>query len=107
MKTKTIPYFTRKLLIEVSEKGLKWDFNRQLSERIAEVPDLKYPVETFFVHHHRHGLPSEPHIRTVISLKPFKDSLVIADVPTEFFNRLPRMTPKASMKAMRKKLVAG
>lgn len=107
MKTKTVPYFTRKRLIEVSKKGLKWDYNRQLSERIAEVPDLKYPVEMFFVHHHRHGLPSEPHIRTVISLKPFSDSLVIADVPTEFFNRLPRMTPKVSKKVKGKKLVAG
>ena len=91
---KSVPYFTRKLLIEASRLGLEWDYNRQLSERIAEVPDLKYPVENFFVHRHRHGQPSEPHIRTVISLEPFSNAFVVADVPTEFFDKLPRMTAK-------------
>lgn len=97
--SKSVPYFTRKLLIEVSRKGLEWDYNRQLSERIAEVPDLKYPVEMSFVHEHRHGLPSEPHIRTVISLEPFSKAFVVADMPIEFFDKLPRTTPKATTKA--------
>ena len=39
-KTKpNTPYFSRNLLIEASRLGLKWDYNRQISERIAEVPD--------------------------------------------------------------------
>ena len=88
-------YFTRNLLIEASRLGLRWDYNRQLSERIAEVPDRKYPVSLAFVHEHRHGLPSEPHVRCVISLEPFSDSVVVFDVPTEFFERLPRVRKAA------------
>jgi hypothetical protein len=98
------PYLTRSLLIEVSRRGHKWDFNRQLSERIAEVPGGNYPVELFFVHRHRHGEPSEPHIRTVISLEPFSNAFVVADVPIEFFDKLPRFTPRNGKKASRRKL---
>ena len=86
--------FTRKLLIEASRLGLKWDYNRQLSERIAEVPDLKYPVELFFIHTHRYGQPCEPHIRCMISLEPFKNDVVFCDVPFEFFAKLPKMRTK-------------
>lgn len=81
-------YFTRRLLIEASRLGLRWDYNRQLSERIAEVPDRKYPVDLAFVHRHRHG---QPHVRCVISLGPVQDDWVICDVPTEFFEKLPRV----------------
>jgi hypothetical protein len=94
MKKRSTPYFTRNLLIRASRLGLKWDFNRQFSDEIAEVPDHKYPVEAYFVHNHRHGRPSEPHIRCVISLEPFKDTVVICDVPTKFFEALPRMKAK-------------
>ena len=84
-------YFTRNLLIEASRLGLRWDYNRQLSERIAEVPDGKYPVVMSFIHRHRHGQPSEPHVRCLISLEPFSSACVICDMPTEFFEKLPRM----------------
>lgn len=86
-----IPYFTRKLLIEASEKGLKWDFNRQISEQIAEVPDLKYPVIFHMPHHHRRFKRCEEHIRCMISLEPFKKTFVFCDMPIEFFKKLPRM----------------
>lgn len=86
-----IPYFTRKLLIQASRLGLLWDYNRQLSEKIAEVPDLKYQVEFHMPHHHRHFEPCEMHIRCIISLAPFKQDVVFCDVPVEFFNKLPRM----------------
>ena len=89
MKTTNVKYFTRSLLIEASRLGLEWDFNRQIDDRIAEVPDLKYPVLRSFVHNHRHGVPCEPHIRCVISLEPMGGDIVICDVPTEFFNKLP------------------
>jgi hypothetical protein len=89
-KSHKTPYFTRKLLIEAARLGRKWNYNRQLSERIAEVPDLKYPVEFYFVHNHRFGRPSEPHIRCMISLAPFEDTVVFCDVPPEFFKKLPR-----------------
>lgn len=89
-----VRYFTRNLLIEASRLGLEWDFNRQISEQIAEVPDLKYPVMFFMDHHHRHGQPSEPHIRCLISLHPFTDGDVICDVPTDFFEKLPTMRMK-------------
>lgn len=84
-----VRYFTRNLLIEASRLGLEWDYNRQISEQIAEVPDLNYPVTFFMDHHHRHGQPCEPHIRCLISLYPFTDGDVICDVPTDFFNSLP------------------
>lgn len=90
-KERNTPYFTRKLLIEASRLGLEWDYNRQLSERIAEVPDLKYPVELFFIHTHRCGQPCEPHIRCMISLEPFKETVVFCDMPFEFFAKLPKM----------------
>lgn len=91
---KVVPYFTRNLLIEASRLGLEWDFNRQISEEIAEVPDLKYPVVFTLDHHHRHGQPCEAHVRCLISLEPFTDGEVICDVPTDFFNRLPTMRLK-------------
>jgi hypothetical protein len=87
----TIPYFTRDLLIEVSEKGLKWNYNRQISEQIAEVPDLKYPVIFHMPHHHRQFKRCEEHVRCVISLEPFSSNDVICDVPIEFFIKLPRV----------------
>ncbi len=94
----TTPYFTRNHLIQASRLGLKWDFNRQVSDRIAEVPDLKYPVEVFLVHNHRHGVRSEPHIRCMISLEPFKDTPIICDVPTKFFEELPKIKSKRPAK---------
>ncbi|MBI2806096.1 MAG: hypothetical protein HYX68_14035 [Planctomycetes bacterium] len=90
-RTHLIPYFTRKLLIEASRLGLKWDYNYQISQRIAEVPDLKYPVEDFLVQDHRYGQPCEQHIHCVISLEPFKRDCVFCDVPIEFFEKLPKM----------------
>jgi hypothetical protein len=91
-KKPTTPYFTRRLLIRASRLGLQWDYNRQLSERIAEVPDLMYPVELFFIHNHRHGQPCEPHMRCMISLEQFKKGLVVfCDMPFEFFAKLPKM----------------
>ena len=35
----------------------------------------------FFVHRHRYGQPSEPPIRTVVSLEPFSNTFVVADLP--------------------------
>jgi hypothetical protein len=87
-------YFTRKHLIQAARLGQKWDFNRQLSDQIAEVPDLKFPVEACLVHNHRHGVPSEPHIRCMISLEPFNDGAVFCDVPTNYFKKLPKMRTK-------------
>ena len=79
MKTKTkkmTPYFTRDLLVEAARLGLKWNYNRQLSERIVEVPDLKYKNEFCMPHHHRRFVRCEEHIRCVISLEPFKNTVV-------------------------------
>ena len=92
MKNKpNTPYFTRNHLIQASRLGLKWNYNRQISEQIAEVPDLKYPVEQCLIHNHRHGVRCERHIRCVISLAPFKDTFVICDVSTKFFKKLPKV----------------
>ena len=92
-----IRYFTRSLLIKASKLGLKWDYNRQLSESIADVPDENYPVILHMDHHHRHGQQCEPHIRCVLSLYPYIDSNLICDVPTDFFEKLPTKRIKSSV----------
>lgn len=89
--TEMTPYFTRKLLIQASRLGLNWDYNRQISEQIAEVPDLKYQVEFHMPHYHRHCQRCEEHIRCMISLAPFKDDVLFCDVPVQFFKKLPRI----------------
>lgn len=97
MKTKiskTTPYFTRDLLIEAARLGIEWNYNRQLSERIAEVPDRKYKIEFCMPHHHRHFVKCEEHIRCVISLAPFRKTVVICDMPVDFFLKLPTMPIK-------------
>lgn len=106
MKTKKIPYFTRALLIEASHLGLKWDYNRQISERIAEVPDLHYEVEIYMPHHHRYFKPCEEHIRCMISLEPFKQTVVFCDMPVEFFKKLPRMTRSEARRSNKKARLA-
>lgn len=106
MKTKKIPYLTRALLIKASRLGLKWDYNRQLSERIAEIPDHRYEVEFAMTHHHRHFMPCEEHIRCVISLTPFKQDVAFCDVPIEFFKKLPRMTRSEARRSNKKARMA-
>ena len=106
MKTKKIPHFTRALLIEASRLGLNWDYNRQLSERIAEVPDHHYEVEISMSHHHRHFKPCKEHIRCMISLAPFKREFVFCDMPVEFFLKLPRMTRSEARRSNKKASLA-
>jgi len=87
-----ITYFTRKHLILASKLGIKWDYNRQVSERVAEIPDLKYPITVAMPHYHRHGVRCEMHIRCMILLEPLTQRVVFCDVPVKFFKKLPRMT---------------
>ena len=87
-------FFTRKHLIQAARLGQKWNFNRQLCDEIAEVPDVKFPVEAFLVHNHRNGVRCEPHIRCMISLTSFDDGAVFCDVPTNYFKKLPKMRSK-------------
>ena len=84
------PYFTKALLIEASKAGIDWDFNRQIDDSIDEVSDLKYPVFQSFEHHYRHGERCETHMRCVITINPFTESIVVCDVPIDFFKKLPR-----------------
>ena len=87
-RTVAVPYFTRKLLMDASRLGVEWDFNRQISEKISEVPSgLKFPVTFFMEHNHRRMKRCEPHVRCVILLEPGRD--VICDVTIEFFQKLP------------------
>ena len=87
-------YFTRELLIAAAQLGVKWDYNRQIDDSIAEVPDGKYPVVFWMPHHHRHFVPCEEHIRCMISLKPFADTVVFCDVPESFWLGLPSVFVK-------------
>lgn len=87
-RTVAIPYFTRKLLMDASRLGIEWDFNRQISEEISEVPTgAKFPVTFYMEHNHRRMKRCEPHVRCVIQIGPSQQ--VICDMTIEFFQALP------------------
>lgn len=95
-RTVAVPYFTRKLLMDASRLGIEWDFNRQISEKISEVPSgLKFPVTFFMEHNHRRMKRCEPHIRCVIQIGPREQ--VICDVTTDFFQSLPMVQVRACL----------
>lgn len=87
-RTVAVPYFTRGLLMDASRLGIDWDYNRQISEEISEVPSgLRFPVTFFMEHNHRRMKRCEPHVRCVIMLEPGRH--VICDMTIEFFQALP------------------
>ncbi len=95
-RTVAIPYFTRKLLIEASRMGIEWDYNRQISEKISEVPSgLRFPVTFFMEHNHRRMKRCEPHVRCVIMIEPGRT--VICDVSVEFFQSLPMVQVRSRL----------
>ncbi len=95
MKTKftikTLPYLTRKELIDIADNGERWDYNRQLCpEAIRRLPndsEIVYPITIFFFHEHRCFEPCELHMRLVVSIP---GSTATADVPLDFFEALPK-----------------
>ncbi len=85
-KERNTPYVTRKLLIEAARMGPRWDYPNQISERIEEVPDHKYLVHDVI------KFDGTDFVTCVISLKPFRETVVYCDVPLSFyFRRLPWM----------------
>lgn len=97
-------YFTKALLVECANNWDIWDFNRQLSEEVKELPDLFFPVLYAMVHKHAFFKRREAHIRCEVLLSPApgirmmhgKDASwagerhsCFVDVPLEFFNDLP------------------
>ncbi len=82
-------YFTKRHLLECVKRGPEWGFNRQLNERIVELPeDLKYPVLYCLVHEHRAFEPCEPHMRCVVVYSKKGDEFIV-DVPMAFWHKLP------------------
>jgi hypothetical protein len=95
-RTVAVPYFTRQLLMDASRLGIEWDFNRQISEKISEVPSgLRFPVTFVMEHNHRRMQRCEPHVRCVIMLEPGR--YVICDVTIEFFQSLPKVQIRAHL----------
>ena len=95
-RTIAVPYFTRQLLMEASRLGIEWDFNRQISENISEVPSgLKFPVTFYMEHNHRRMKRCEPHVRCVIQIGPRQQ--VICDVTTDFFQSLQMVQVRACL----------
>ena len=86
-----MPYLTRQELIEIADKGVEWDYNRQLcSEKIQRLPvhpEIVYPVEHHFLHEHRCLELCEMHMRLVITIP---GSIATADVPLSYFESLPK-----------------
>jgi hypothetical protein len=62
---KTFVYLTKAMLVEVARKGPEWDYNRQLSLAVADLPDDIYVVTLHFPHHHRRMQPCPTHMRCV------------------------------------------
>ena len=82
--------------MEASRLGIEWDFNRQISEKISEVPSgLKFPVTFFMEHNHRRMKRCEPHVRCLILLEPGRQ--VICDMTIEFFQALPKVQIRARL----------
>lgn len=95
-RTIAVPYFTRQLLMDASRLGIEWDFNRQISENISEVPSgLKFPVTFYMEHNHRRMKRCEPHVRCVIQIGPREQ--VICDMTVEFFQALPMVRVPARL----------
>lgn len=88
---KTMPYLTRKELIDIADNGEHWDYNRQLCpEAIRQLPDdaeYVYPVTMNFLHEHRYLEPCELHMRIMIAVT---DTVAFADIPLEYFDSLPK-----------------
>lgn len=95
-RTVAVPYFTRQLLMDASRLGIEWDYNRQISEEISEVPSgHKFPVTFFMEHHHRRMKRCEPHVRCLIQIGPRQQ--VICDMTIEFFHSLPMVRVPARL----------
>lgn len=95
-RTVAVPYFTRELLMDASRLGIDWDFNRQISEKISEVPTgVKFPVTFFMEHNHRRMKRCEPHVRCLIQIGPRQQ--VICDMTIEFFQALPMVRVPARL----------
>lgn len=70
-KTRLVKYFTKALLQEAARNAEKWDYNRQLDlDAINTLPDARFPVVFTFLHHHRHGVLAEPHMRAMVEMGP-------------------------------------
>lgn len=85
-KPQAYPYFSRTRLIEVARLGQKWNYNRQLDDSVKELPIARYPVVGTLPHHHRNGVRCEEHVRCLVA---YQEGLLIFDVPTVYFARLP------------------
>jgi hypothetical protein len=100
--TGRVKYLTRSHLIECSDLGVGWGYNRQVSERVAELHEADYPVTFAMPHHHRGGVPCEAHVRCVVE-GPNRLFLTV-DMPVEYYRHLPvarRRLPAALARRVR------
>ena len=92
MKTSAAPkkfpklFVSRAQMIELSRLGLKWGFNRQIADSIAEIPSGRYPVEFMMLHHHKQFRPCREHVRIRIGLRG--RGCVSVDVTKRHFRKL-------------------
>jgi hypothetical protein len=97
-----IRYFTKALLVRCAKMATKWDYNRQLSMKVRQLPDMHFPVLVSMVHNHRNFVECEEHMRCMVGLAPGGAALIV-DMPVEFFNALPsirRMVSPEMAKAL-------
>ena len=88
-KTRLVKYFTKALLQEAARYAEQWDFNRQLDlDAINTLPDARFPVVCTLLHHHRHGVLSEPPMRAR-EVMDANGGTASVDMPLEFWNALP------------------
>jgi hypothetical protein len=98
---------TKKELDHCVKADKEWGFNRCVSaegvkkiDAAARALGLKnphYAVLGHFVHRHRAGKPCEPHVRVLVCVPPgFSQDFVVIDMPTDFFEGLPKLWVSAA-----------
>lgn len=86
-KRAKVRYLTKAHLIECSRLGRKWRYNRQLSSKVRELPEGRYPVLYSLVHCHRQMNPCEPHMR--LGIGGPEGLMAFVDVPMAYYEALP------------------
>lgn len=85
-------YFTMEDLIFANETAVIRNYNRQLSEKIYELPpETKFPIIFSMLHEHAALKKVAPHVRCQIVVDKLGNTAFI-DCDIELFNRLPEIT---------------
>lgn len=91
--SKTIRFFTKKMLTKMNAVAVKRGYNRAFKDAfVSSLPDsLKFPVISHFVHSHKKGVSCEPHVRVLIAFDG-DGEMDCLDCDWKLFYNLPTVT---------------